>query len=58
MADNVIGSTGQTGTNKGVYQPYMTLKPFPKVEFLDLLTDENGVQLTEEAKAGYQNYGY
>lgn len=57
-ADNVIGTTGQTGTAKGVYQPYMTLKPFPKTEFLDLLTDENGVQLTEEAKASYQNYGY
>ena len=57
-ADNVIGTTGQTGVAKGVYQPYLTLKPFPKTEFLDLLTDENGVQLTEEAKASYQNYGY
>jgi len=36
----------------------MTLKPFPKTQFLDLLTDEKGVLLTDDAKATYQNYGY
>lgn len=57
-ADNVVGSTGQTGQNKGSFQNYMTLKPFPKTQFLDLLTDEKGVLLTDDAKATYQNYGY
>lgn len=57
-ADNVVGTTGQTGTAKGGFKNYHTLKPFPKVALLDLLTDENGVQLTEAAKAEYQNYGY
>ena len=57
-ADNVVGTTGQTGQNKGGFQNYMTLKPFPKTQFLDLLTDEKGALLTDDAKAVYQNYGY
>jgi hypothetical protein len=36
----------------------MTFKPFPQTQFLDLLTDEDGVKLTDDAKAAYQNYGY
>lgn len=57
-ADNINGTNGQTGKAKGNFQPYNTFKPFPKTEYLDLLTDENGVQLDESAKAAYQNYGY
>jgi hypothetical protein len=57
-ADNVVGTTGQTGRNKGAFQNYMTFKPFPQTQFLDLLTDEDGVKLTDDAKAAYQNYGY
>ena len=57
-ADNVKGTNGQTGTNKGGFQPGFTLKPFPLTQYLDKLTDENGVQLTEDQKKAYQNYGY
>jgi hypothetical protein len=57
-ADNVNGSDGQTGLAKGVYDTHLTLKPFPKTQYLDQLTDENNVQLTDAAKAAYQNYGY
>ena len=35
----------------------MTLKPYPQT-FLDMLTDEGGTLLTDEAKQKYQNYGY
>lgn len=57
-ADNVNGTNGQTGLAKGVYHGGYTLKPFPKTQFLDKLTDENGVQYTEDQKDAYQNYGY
>lgn len=57
-AKNTVGTTGQTGQAKGVYDAHYTLKPFPKSAYLDLLTDENNVLLTDEAKAKYQNYGY
>ncbi len=57
-ADNVNGKDGQTGENKGGFQPGFTLKPFPLTQYLDKLTDENGVQLSEEQKKAYQNYGY
>ncbi len=57
-ANNVVGATGQTGTNKGSFANTFTFKPFPKTQFLDLLTDENGAPLTEEAKKAYQNNGY
>lgn len=58
VSDNVVGTDGQDGQNKGGFQPGFTFKPFPRTEFLDKLTDENGVQLTEDAKKAYQNYGY
>lgn len=57
-SDNTVGANGQDGSAKGSYQPFNTLKPFPKTQFIDLLTDENNVQLDETAKAAYQNYGY
>ncbi|MDD4534752.1 MAG: RagB/SusD family nutrient uptake outer membrane protein [Prevotella sp.] len=56
-SDNTTATTGQDGKPKGAFQNYMTLKPFPQT-FIDMLTDENNVLLTDEAKKAYQNYGY
>lgn len=58
VANNVTSNGGQNGQAKGSFQNYHTLKPFPKTQFLDLLTDEKGVPLDQAAKAAYQNYGY
>lgn len=55
--DNVIGTTGPTGLPKGSFQNFNTLRPFPS-SYLNLLTDENGVNLDDAAKQAYQNYGY
>lgn len=57
ISENTTATTGQDGKAKGAFQNYMTLKPFPQ-KFVDMLTDENNVLLTEEAKKAYQNYGY
>ncbi len=57
VADNFNGTNGQTGLPKGGFLNYMTLKPFP-TSFMDMLTDENGTLLTDDAKKVYQNYGY
>lgn len=57
VADNVIGNSGQTGHPKGNFQSFNTLRPFPAT-YLNLLTDEDGHPLSNEAKAEYQNYGY
>lgn len=56
-SDNTTSTSGQDGKAKGFFENYMTLKPFPKT-FLDLLTDEQGNALSEDAKKAYQNYGY
>jgi hypothetical protein len=56
-ADNVSGSRGQTGRGKGGFEDFHTFRPFPQT-FLDLLTDENNVPLSGDAKAAYQNPGY
>lgn len=56
-SDNTTSTTGQDGQPKGAFQNYMTLKPFPQT-FIDMLTDENGDLLDEDAKDAYQNYGY
>lgn len=56
-SDNTTKTTGQDGTPKGAFQNYMTLKPFHS-DFINLLTDEDGNALSEEAKKAYQNYGY
>lgn len=58
VADNVTNSGGQDNKSKGSFQNFHTFKPFPKTQYLDLLTDENGVPLDEAAKTAYQNYGY
>ena len=57
-ADNLTANGGQTGESKGGFQNYHTFKPFPQTQYLDLLTDENGVPYDNTAKAAYQNYGY
>jgi starch-binding outer membrane protein, SusD/RagB family len=57
-SDNSNGTLGQTGLAKGAFDSHYTLKPFPKTQFLDLLTDKNGKQLSTSAEAAYQNYGY
>lgn len=58
VADNLIGSTGQTGRGKsGFYKSMHTFKAFPQT-MLNMLTDESGNLLDESAKAAYQNYGY
>jgi hypothetical protein len=57
VADNVVGGQGQTGRGKGSFEPYHTFRPFPQT-FLDMLTDENNVPLTPDAKQAYQNPGY
>lgn len=57
VADNVSGTRGQTGRGKGSFQDFHTFRPFPQT-FLDLLTDENNVPLSGDAKAAYQNPGY
>ena len=56
-SDNTTATSGQDGKPKGAFQNYMTLKPYPQT-FLDMLTDESGTLLTDEAKQKYQNYGY
>ncbi len=56
-SDNTTATSGQDGKPKGAFQNYMTLKPYPQT-FLDMLTDEGGTLLTDEAKQKYQNYGY
>lgn len=56
-SDNTTATSGQDGKPKGAFQNYMTLKPYPQT-FLDMLTDESGKLLTDEAKQKYQNYGY
>ena len=58
VGDNVqTNGIGPTGLGKGFFQPYHTFRPFPQT-FLDMLTDENNVKLTDEAKKMYQNPGY
>lgn len=57
ISDNTTATSGQDGKPKGAFQNYMTLKPYPQT-FLDMLTDESGTLLTDEAKQKYQNYGY
>jgi hypothetical protein len=57
VADNVVNGQGQTGKGKGFFQPFHTFRPWPQT-FLDMLTDENNVLLTDQAKAAYQNPGY
>ena len=56
-SDNTTATSGQDGKPKGAFQNYMTLKPYPQT-FLDMLTDDSGTLLTDEAKQKYQNYGY
>ena len=56
-SSNLTSTSGQDGKAKGFFENYMTLKPFP-MDFLNLLTDENGNALSAEAKQAYQNYGY
>ncbi|MDR1380630.1 MAG: RagB/SusD family nutrient uptake outer membrane protein, partial [Tannerella sp.] len=56
-SDNLLSGQGQTGDGKGFYQPFHTLKPISQ-SVIDLLTDENGKPLDEQAKKTYQNYGY
>ena len=56
-SDNTTATSGQDGKAKGAFQNYMTLKPYPQT-FIDMLTDEGGNLLNDEAKKKYQNYGY
>jgi hypothetical protein len=57
VADNVVNGQGQTGKGKGKFEPFHTFRPFPQT-FLDMLTDENNVPYTQDAKKAYQNPGY
>lgn len=57
VSDNVSAGKGQDGNGKGTFKPAYTFKPFPQT-FMDMLTDENGKLLSQEAKAKYQNPGY
>jgi hypothetical protein len=57
VSDNPVNGNGQDGNGKGVFSSIHTFKPFPQT-FIDLLTDENNVPLTPEAKKKYQNPGY
>lgn len=57
VADNPEGGNGQDGNGKGQYQEYHTFRPWPS-NYLNLLTDENGDPLDEEARNAYQNPGY
>ncbi|MDR1673501.1 MAG: RagB/SusD family nutrient uptake outer membrane protein [Bacteroidales bacterium] len=58
VADNVMtNGQGQTGKGKGFFESFHTFRPYPQ-SYLDVLTDENNVLLSDEAKAAYQNPGY
>lgn len=56
-SDNTLSGTGQTGKPKGFFQNYHTFRPF-SANYMNLLTDSEGKQLTDDAKYSYQNYGY
>lgn len=56
-SDNPVNGNGQDGKGKGAFSPKHTFKPFPQT-FIDLLTDENNIPLSPEAKKKYQNPGY
>ena len=56
-ADNPENGNGQDGDGKGQYQKHYTFRPWPNA-YLTLLTDANGVPLTEEERKAYQNPGY
>ncbi len=55
--DISTGNVGARGTGKGQFQKYHTFKAWP-LSFLELLTDENGSPMADDAKAAYQNPGY
>lgn len=58
VSDNTgTGGTGQTGSPKGYFQNYHTLRPFSS-NYINLLTDPNGNELSSSDKYAYQNYGY
>jgi hypothetical protein len=57
VSDNPVNGNGQDGNGKGVFRSTHTFKPFPQT-FIDLLTDENNVPLSADAKKKYQNPGY
>ncbi|MDR1119556.1 MAG: RagB/SusD family nutrient uptake outer membrane protein [Dysgonamonadaceae bacterium] len=57
VSDNPVNGNGQDGNGKGVFRSIHTFKPFPQT-FIDLLTDENNVPLSPEARKKYQNPGY
>jgi len=57
VSDNPLSGSGQDGNGKGSFSLKNIFKPFPQ-SFIDMLTDENGVLLSAEAKAKYQNPGY
>ena len=56
-SDNVLSGQGQNGKPKGYFQNYHTLRPF-SANYINLLTDSEGVKLTDDAKYSYQNNGY
>lgn len=56
-SDNPVSGNGQDGNGKGVFSSKHTFKPFPQT-FIDLLTDENNIPLSPEAKKKYQNPEY
>lgn len=57
VADNPMAGNGQDGNGKGQIMKHYTFRPWPNA-YLTLLTDENGVPLTAEARKAYQNPGY
>jgi hypothetical protein len=52
-----LGTAGAIGTGRGLFDKHYTFKPWPR-KFIDLLTDENGNNLSETEKQEYQNPGY
>lgn len=57
VATNTQNGSGQDGNGKGQVQKYYTFRPWPAA-YLTLLTNENGVPLSEEERQAYQNPGY
>jgi len=57
VAFNTANGNGQDGNGKGQYQVFHTFRPWPNA-YLVQLTNPDGLPLTEEERAAYQNPGY
>ena len=57
VAFNTANGNGQNGNGKGQMKKHFTFRPWP-INYLVLLTDENGNPLDDAARTAYQNPGY